>query len=483
MKRLELAWCGALAFVAAALAACATPPPPPDRTAFSPKCPEHLENWLAADTAEGKEIVQPIGTITASGSLADMPEVHDCQRLIFAQGDGQRTYGPLGVLFASRSLGGLFDRAVGGEAQYPVPAAATINTWEGSYPPLHLPSGWSCLYIVRRPRQFEAHPEARLVRPTDTTSRVRVMAELLGTVARTEVDTAMIRSELLSMWAGGDQPEPAYVFVAHVVPVDATADGAVACPVSDSERLAAYPALAVGATPLSTLVSGSGMAALDGFSAARWDADFGNGGQSQHISLRCGDSWCDVMPTDAAGPVPDLKPAGMPPGARADLKGWYDQQYLALPSPDQPGKLQPGPTLATYVPVQDLGNLAPGDFGEWKVVGYIHLSDASAPYKAKLNLDEGWNTVFLRQGEPREGEVPFKVCRGAAKGSRDDEKHKTDPWVAKIETAGGQVSYFCSYRHVHATAGAVLSGIVRWRWMEDDETTWQRCPTGCCPIS
>jgi hypothetical protein len=462
----------------AVLAACETPRPP-ERTAFSPKCPEHLENWMAADSGEhGGEVFQTVRMITASGDLAGMPEVHDCQRLIFADDAGQKTYGPLGVLFASRSLDGLFDRAGGGDAQYPVRAAATINTWEGSYPPLHLPSGWSCLYIVRRPRQFEAHPEVQRVRPADTTSRVRAMTELLTTVARSEVDTAMIRSEMLSLWAGGDQPYPAYVFVAHVVPVDATADGAVECPVGDSERLASFPALAVTATPLASLVGTPGVAALGGFSAARWDADFGNGGRSQHISLRCGDSWCDVMPTDAAGPVPDLRPGDMPSGARAELKGWYDQQYLALPDPEHPGRLHPGPTLATYMPVRDLGSFDLNKFDNWTVVGYLHLSEASPTYKEKLNLDAGWNTVWLRRGELHDGEVAARGCRGT-----DEEKHKLNPWYAKVETAAGQVTLYCSYQQIHPGPAADLPGIVRWRWLDDDETTWQRCPTGCCPIS
>jgi hypothetical protein len=173
----------------------------------------------------------------------------------------------------------------------------------------------------------------------------------------------------------------------------------------------------------------------------------------------------------------------MPSEARADLKGWYDQQYLALPSPDQPGELEVGPTLATYVPVRDLGDLHDPDHVEWRTVGYIHLSGASAPYKAKLNLDAGWNTVYLRKGELRDDERPAKGCRGAAQHSDDDQKHKLVPWSAKIETAGGQASYFCSYKHLHAPTGAALPGIVRWRWLDDDETTWQRCPEGCCPIS
>jgi hypothetical protein len=309
------------------------------------------------------------------------------------------------------------------------------------------------------------------------------MTELLGTVARTEVDTAMIRSELLSMWAGGDQPEPAHVFVAHVVPVDATADGAVECPVGDPERLASFPPLAVTATPLASLVGTPGVAALSGFSAARWDADFGNGGRSQHISIRCGDSWCDVMPRDAAGPVPDLRPDGIPADAMADVKGWYDQQYLALPDPAKPGTLMPGPTLATYIPVHKLGSFMDPQFGEWRVVGYIHLSGASAHYEEKLNLEPGWNTVSLRRGELTDEETPSRDCRGPEVGSEDAAKNKLNPWKVRIGTPGGRVSYYCSYQHTHPGPAQDLPGIVRWRWLDDDETTWQRCSAGCCPIS
>ena len=291
----------------------------------------------------------------------------------------------------------------------------------------------------------------------------------------------MIRSELLSLWAGGDRPAPVYAYVAHVVPVDATADGAVPCPVTNSERLAGFPALAVSATPLATLVGAPGAAALGGFSAARWDADFGNGGRSQHISLRCGDSWCDVMPLDAAGPVPDLRPGDLPSEARADLKGWYDQQYLALPDPEHPESLHPGPVLATYLPHRDLGGLKDSVFVNWRVVGYIHLSEASPAYKEKLNLEAGWNTVSLLKGESPGNVVAVRDCRGAAQQSKDDEKHKLDPWWVKVEAPAGGASYFCSYRQTHPGPAQDLPGIVRWRWLDDDETTWTRCPGGCCP--
>lgn len=476
MSRLLSSLPGLGACLAGALAAAAcNPSVPPQREAFSPKCPEHLQNWAAADSGEhGLMRVQTIGMIVASGNLAGMPEVNDCQRLVSVHGDGTRAYGPLGVLFASRSLEALFARSVGGGTQYPAHAAATINSWPGGYPWLHLPAGWSCLYIVRRERSAESHRELMRVRG-DTAEVGRVVAAALRTHAANAVDTALIRSDLRSAWVGEEARQPEYVHAAYVVPADPTADGAVECPVVGSERLADFPALGVSATPLVDAAAAP--------SAARWDADFGNGGQSQHISVRCGDAWCDVMPTDAAGPVPDLRPDGVPADAMADLKGWYDQQYLAVPDPAKPGSLMPGPTLATYVPARGMGNFTQPQFDEWRVVGYIHLGGESAHYKDKLNLEPGWNTVSMRRGELTDAETPFRACRGEAVGSEDDAKHKPDPWWVRIGSAGGRVSYYCSYRHQHPSATDVLPGIVRWRWLDDDETTWQRCPQGCCPIS
>lgn len=464
--------------VAASLAGLVVGCPPPEREAFSPKCPEHLEGWLAADSADGAVRILTINAIPASGDFGNLPEVHDCQRLITADDAGQMSYGPLGVLFASEDLLGLFDARAPAETQYPARAAATINSWPDAYPALHIPPGWSCLYIVRMPQLTVVRRRLDEVRQ-DSLAVTRTTGEALRTYAHTAVDSALVAADLrnAAMATGEalDSPEPRYTYVAYVLEVDHPER--CARPAS-AELLAKAPSLGVAATPITALLDSRHFTQGRGFSAARWDADFGNGGHSQHISIRCGDAWCDVMPLDATGPVPDLIPDNLPPDALTALKGWYDQQYLALPDPANPGRLVPGPTLATYFPVSGIAGFAFTDFNEWRTVGYIHLSGESEHYKGKLNLSEGLNTVSLRRGVLPSALTAARECRGG-----DAEKHTPDPWWVRIKSATGEESYYCSYYHGHPTSAQVPPGMVRWRWLEDDETTWQRCPEGCCPIS
>lgn len=462
--------------VAASLVGLVVGCPPPEREAFSPKCPEHLEGWLAADSAEGGVRILTVNSIPASGDFGNLPEVHDCQRLITADDSGQKSYGPLGVLFASENLMGLFGSPAPEGTQYPVRAAATINSWPDDYPALHLPPGWSCLYLVRMPQLTAMHRRLYEVRQ-DSLAVTRAVGEALRTHARTAVDSALVGADLRDAARATrealESQEPRFSYVAYVLEVDypERCDGP-----ASAELLAKAPSLRVAATPVTALLDDRQFMDGRGFSAARWDADFANGGHSQHISIRCGDAWCDVMPQDAAGPVPDLIPEGLPHDALTALKGWYDQQYLAVPDPVNPGRLVPGPTLATYVPVSGIAGFALSDFKVWKTVGYIHLSGASGYYKDKLNLSEGLNTVSLLRGPLPSPLRPARECREPA-------KHNPDPWWVQVESATGEKSYYCSYRHQHAGGSNLLPGFVRWRWLDDDETTWQRCPEGCCPIS
>ena len=457
--------------------------PPSGSTAFSPKCPEHLQNWMAADSADGTAYIKTINAIPASGSLADLPEVHDCQRLIETGEAGGRAYGPLGVLFASRALDSLFLNARGEESRRPDRAAATINSWPEGYGPLWIPAGWSCLYIVRGPQFLEARKSILGARG-DSAAANRIVAQQLLVGARDAVDSALIRSALLSAWAGAPGTPPGtpagYAYVAYVVPADATGDAVTKCDGPPPSDLGEYPALSVVATPVADLLAAAGPTTDPNLSAARWDADFGNGGRSQHISIRCGDAWCDVMPVDADGPVPNLVPDELPEEAFTALKGAYDQQYLAVPGPSSsPGTLVPGNVLATYAPLKGLERLGGGNFADWQAVGFIHLAGGSAVYKDKLNLSEGLNTVYLRKGPRKSGEDFPDKCETA-----DEAKHNANPWWVRIEGPDGNSSFFCGYKHQHPGPDAVgLPGIVRWRWLDQDETTWQRCEAGCCPIS
>ena len=226
---------------------------------------------------------------------------------------------------------------------------------------------------------------------------------------------------------------------------------------------------------------------LDGedlrLSAARWDDDFVRGGMSQHVSLRCGDAWCDVLPTDATDAVTYTPPSDLPSNARISPPGWYDRQLLAVEDHAHPGTLKPGAHHVAYFPVKGLGTLAPAAFeGRVAVTGFVVLDAPNPIYQEKLGFRPGVNRIGLMRGS-------FPGAPGgsppACESSDDQDKHDSDPWWGQVAPAGGgEPRTFCSYRHVHTPApGEPMDGIVRWRWLETDEKTWQRCPTGCCPIS
>ena len=61
--------------------------------------------------------------------------------------------------------------------------------------------------------------------------------------------------------------------------------------------------------------------------------------------------------------------------------------------------------------------------------------------------------------------------------------------LGALTTVGGRRSfpqeaisaYRCVHRRIHS--GEEIPGAVRWRWKEDDETMWVRCPQGCCTVN
>lgn len=503
--------------------------PPPT----SPKCPEHLAEWKAfvrGDVALPQQV--PVTSVPAAGPFSDVPEAHDCQRLVSRLGDGRLAYGPLGVLFASHPMPTQFTQAGASRYQTMERASATIylEAREG-YPALKLGAYWSCLHIVRREilsRRFaewfggqlaggspgdslralltvlrsarEAPPE----RPEAPSRAFRDDLAYLSTRLRADRSpTDSLRSIRDVLGAVAQPPAarphpPSHAYTAVIQPADSPAQCAHRLPPSFlTESAMQSQGLQVHATPISALASPQlleretrprgGVLGLADVSAARWDGDFGHGGRSQHISVRCGDAWCDVMPIDAAGPVPDLVPAAlrdsMPAAlresapARTELKGWYDQQYLAERDPADTSRLVPGRVLGTYAPVDSLADRPKEAFDVWRIVGYIHLDGPSPVYKAKLNLSEGVNEVYMIRGR-RPDDV---ALGGTCTPPRPSQGYVNEEWWVKIRAADGQEMMYCSFRHPHPATSPMFPGLARWRWLDEDEETWQRCPEGCCP--
>lgn len=323
-------------------------------------------------------------------------------------------YGPLVAIFANHGLDSMFPAPFDSSAQPPSEAAAEIYSWDGDYAPLSIRKGFNCLYLHQTPNGW--------------------------TALMTSVGDA---NDCLQKPASG-------------TPLGVTS----AKPSSDVND---YPPV------------------------ARWDWDPQR--HQHYISIRCGDEWCEVGPmagfaASASHPATTLPDEAVPgmgaPTSRErhrvlEIKGWYDEQHLAVA--DGSGLLV-GTMTGTAFPHPLLERLkAVGQFSlKWIPSAYVQLDSDPGPYKGKLNLDQGLNTMYLCEGA-------FADCPGVPTGTTepscpDGADHR---WWAKIISAGGDSVYRCVQRRIHN--GVEMPGAVRWRWKETDETMWVRCPQGCCTVN
>src|SRR5690606_11226794 len=211
-----------------------------------------------------------------------------------------------------------------------------------------------------------------------------------------------------------------------------------------------------------------------------WDPN----GLHNYIGIKCGAHWCEVgnrnesrrhradtMPPPR--PIPNKPTPSDEKRARVvEIKGWYDEQRLAVPN--QAGGLVVRSLEGTLIPHAALHDLtATSDFTGWTPVATATLNAASADYKHKLNLDAGVNFIEFCAGPMSEciprGTTP-SVCTSPSDGD----------WWARIISASGDTTYNCVVRRQHP--GAAPPATARWRWLEDDETMWIRCPGGCCTL-
>jgi hypothetical protein len=219
---------------------------------------------------------------------------------------------------------------------------------------------------------------------------------------------------------------------------------------------------------------------------ARWDWDGLH--HRQHIGIACGTAWCDIgeqgfQPSTAHGAS-----TGSPADRVVAIKGWYDEQRLAVPVSGGfgPGtSLKVGGMMATFVPSPGLGaDNGPPDGssydGIWVDVATVGMTLASADYANKLNLE---------QSDVRPSTNKVSLCYGLRHTCIPDDavKHPTcasgsaKQWWAKIVAQGrGETHTFCVTRREHP--GIHIPGIVRWRWALHDETMWIRCLEGCCEV-
>ncbi len=156
-----------------------------------------------------------------------------------------------------------------------------------------------------------------------------------------------------------------------------------------------------------------------------------------------------------------------------EVKGWYDVQRLAVSVSG--GPLTPSSVIGTLMPHYQLGALnSAADFhtkGPWVPVAYANLT---AHYQSRLEFDAGMNRISTCLGDkttfcaiPPGATIPASCPTGGVS------------WWMKIESSSG-TRYSCAIQRTHL--GLQIAATARWRWDANDETVWFRCTQGCCEV-
>jgi hypothetical protein len=180
------------------------------------------------------------------------------------------------------------------------------------------------------------------------------------------------------------------------------------------------------------------------------------------IGVRCGIRWCEIGPRDfRTRPVELATHPKIPQRKWARVRGWNDQQWLAMPE-GITGQLVPR-YRAVIVPHQDLETYDLDKFRKaWQPVAYVLLQgppESSSKY-GKAGLGPDVKTLSLKA---EDGKTP---------AGKD-----TTFWFALIE---GSATQYNVDRADHA--GDVIPSVTRWAWDEADEDMWIPCDDGCCRV-
>jgi hypothetical protein len=363
--------------------------------------------------------------IALSRPVTDIVEFHDCQQFITTEA-GKARYISLFAIFARARLDTAYTpppkSGVFDPKKMGVPMA-TIYSYDSSYAPLFVKPGFNCLYFFR----------------TNTGVPVTWAAQMVS-VGNRQADCALPLAQ-----PRADLP---------MLPVNRLVQPNA--PPSD------YPPV------------------------AKWDWDPLNA--RHYIGIRCEDAWCEVLPQLAVGAR--FASSKEVVTTRPLVKGWYDQQILTVAAPGTP---QVSTIVGTFIPDPRLGE--DNDLPEtsrfanaWTNVATVGIEGKPGGYTSKLNFVENvsgkpQNTVALcfATGAPGSPNACFPNVASVPQCATDGR------WYARVTSGSGtstMVKHFCVTRRAHEMPGMPrMPGVVRWRWMLDDETMWVRCVRGCCEVS
>jgi hypothetical protein len=417
-----------------------------------PECPHHWDfDSVRVQVRSGS--FMPIVTqaedphrLSGPGANTNVPEFHDCQRVVHGAGSAAR-YGSLIAVFAWDRLQDTTPRDSVGMGGAPIAwPMVEVLAWDGGYEPLGIGPGLNCLFVSL------------------------------------------------------DGPSPR-AWMKHFGNVEGNCSGA-----QGADLFVPGPSV----TPLTIARDGlEGMKWNDVPPVARWDWDTASFTQVIGFKCflgwcEVGEAKHDIVTRSALAADPSLLTGatlGNPAmRRRLRVKGWYDQQRLAPAHAkwSAGAPVRPLPVIGTLIPATNLQAMKRNAFSAWQDVAYVLLSERADDYHKKFNFqpmtgDGRVSTIALCQ-DTWNGTTPVageRRCPGIPTPWRTSKKCKledTDPastsdalvyWWGRSTAPDGSERLWCIVRRPHHGPDDV-PGTARWRWLADDETTWARCDRGCC---
>lgn len=476
----------------------------------------------------GTTLIIPAGGLSVPGPRTDIPEFHDCQRFITDDG---ANYEPLFAVFASARLDSITGWMSWDSTLTWTSSDATVATVD-SLGKIKAVAAGTANVVARSPTDTARQgtiavtvhavgPGAPLnvsVTPGGTTPlSMRLDDHSMASINLDPLRRFLAAAEIYTYGPGYEPlgigpnfsclliyPDAGGHIVAKMVKAPNLGVDEQACLNEIDPDTAAGKMLSVRRL--------SGAALPEYPEAARWDRDTVN--NQYFVGVACGDGWCEVgagKSGRAFSPPPPystLVTGGPNPGPGQQrvlgIKGWYDEQFLAVI--DAAGVIKPSRVKGTFIPDPNLATYDDAAFqARWQKTGYVGFSSmtsdptAEAYYKAKFGLLpvqvslplNKMNMLYMCHGSMSDCHIPNRTeltCKVSGWERFQTRWLGKEQWWVRVigppPVAGAptSTSHRCVIRRPFPTSVTSAAATARWRWLATDETGWEECTQGCCEI-
>lgn len=387
-------------------------------------------------------------SVAASTPISDIPEFHDCQRLILSSGK----YGPLIAVFTAKEVAASYWDVVGQKSAAERLAASNPN-YGGAQLTVYGYPGWGDY--------------------AEATSQLGIVAGF----------NCIYLHKAGAGWTARIWQRPA------------STNGAEC-----KGPLPAGPAPDIRELPVEPMTF-PGFRDADVPPVARWERSRSG---AYVIGTKCGSQWCRIGTAGAFIPEDTLQTSevlalydlihsevgSVSPVERERVwrvPGWSDVQQLSrgAEAVGGPGTIRPDTVIGLMVPNPKLDGYKMADYPlekwNWVAAIFVHpVPGAGAAGYAKLHLSNGMNVVYLRRSEVSPGVVHWQTMivatpLAAAAAARN----------RLIAALADTLPAFNVIRRDHSGVVGILPnfsvpGAPRWRWHPNDEVGWLPCDLGCC---